>query len=56
MRATSRLSGQTRSPRLLCAYALHSHLQQIPILFGQLRFWFGQRRGRHSAIIEYKTS
>jgi cellulose synthase/poly-beta-1,6-N-acetylglucosamine synthase-like glycosyltransferase len=56
MRTTSRLSSQTRSPRLLLAYALHSHLQQVPIFFGQLRFWLQHRRGRRSGIIEYKTS
>jgi cellulose synthase/poly-beta-1,6-N-acetylglucosamine synthase-like glycosyltransferase len=56
MRTTSRLPGKARSPRLLLAYALHSHLQQVPIFFGQLRFWLQRRRGRRSAIIEYKTS
>jgi cellulose synthase/poly-beta-1,6-N-acetylglucosamine synthase-like glycosyltransferase len=55
-RTAARASGKTRSPRLLLAYALHSHLQQVPILFGQLRFWLQRRRGRRSAIIEYKTS
>jgi hypothetical protein len=49
-------SAKTRSPRLLLAYALHSHLQQVPILFGQLGFWLQRRRGRRSGIIEYKTS
>jgi GT2 family glycosyltransferase len=52
MRATSK----TRSPSLLPAYALHSHLQQVPIFFGQLRFWLRRHRSRRSGIIEYKTS
>lgn len=35
-------------------YALHSHLQQIPIYVGQLRYAAGKRRGEHQALIEYK--
>lgn len=38
------------------AYAVHSHFQQIPILFGQLAYlrdrWLGHKRG----LIEYKVS
>ncbi|HEY3990581.1 MAG TPA: glycosyltransferase [Acidobacteriaceae bacterium] len=56
LRAGSRIPVQTRSPRLLLAYTLHSHLQHVPIFFGQLRFWLERRRGRRSGIIEYKTS
>jgi GT2 family glycosyltransferase len=55
-RSATRASAKTRSPRLLLAYALHSHLQQVPIFLGQLRFWLERRKGRRSAIIEYKTS
>ncbi len=56
VRTAVRASAKTRSPRLLLAYALHSHLQQVPILLGQLGFWLQRRRGRRSGIIEYKTS
>jgi hypothetical protein len=35
-------------------YGLHSHLQQIPILFGQLRYWRDRRAGRIASLIEYK--
>lgn len=45
---------KTRKPGVLIAYALHSHLQQIPLFLGQVRFWTGRARGRGSAIIEYK--
>jgi glycosyltransferase involved in cell wall biosynthesis len=55
-RTAIRASRKTHSSRLLLAYALHSHLQQVPILFGQLRFWRGQRKGRNSGIMEYKSS
>ncbi|HEY9127955.1 MAG TPA: glycosyltransferase [Acidobacteriaceae bacterium] len=34
----------------LLLYGVHSHLQQIPILFGQFQFW----RNRDKALIEYK--
>jgi hypothetical protein len=46
---------KTLSPKFLLAYSLHSHLQQIPILLGQLRFRRRHRSGQSSAIIEYKT-
>ena len=35
-------------------YGVHSHFQQIPILFGQLKFYWGRRRV-HS-LIEYKEA
>jgi cellulose synthase/poly-beta-1,6-N-acetylglucosamine synthase-like glycosyltransferase len=55
-RTAMRAASKTRSPRLLLAYTLHSHLQQVPILFGQLRFCRQRRKGRRSGIMEYKTS
>jgi cellulose synthase/poly-beta-1,6-N-acetylglucosamine synthase-like glycosyltransferase len=39
---------------LLLLYGLHSHLQQIPIFFGQLQFWRNQRRGQRARLVEYK--
>jgi cellulose synthase/poly-beta-1,6-N-acetylglucosamine synthase-like glycosyltransferase len=54
-RTAARASTKTRSPRLLGAYALHSHLQQIPILLGQLHFWRQRRAGRRSGIMEYRV-
>lgn len=47
---------KTRSIRTLVAYSLHSHLQQIPILAGQLRFWLSRASGKGSRLIEYKRS
>jgi cellulose synthase/poly-beta-1,6-N-acetylglucosamine synthase-like glycosyltransferase len=35
-------------------YGVHSHLQHIPILVGQLQFDLGARRGKRQGIIEYK--
>ncbi len=37
-------------------YGLHSHLQQIPILFGQIKFYRDHRRGIGGQLIEYKDS
>ncbi len=35
-------------------YGLHSHLQQIPILVGQIGFYRDRRAGRQRRLIEYK--
>ena len=39
---------------LALRYAAHSHLQQIPILAGQWRWWTLQRARRAPELIEYK--
>jgi len=39
----------------LLAYALHSHLQQVPILWGQLAWRWARRRGQVRKLIEYKA-
>jgi glycosyltransferase involved in cell wall biosynthesis len=41
-------------PALAWAYAAHSHLQQLPILAGQCRWWWLQRRGLAPSLIDYK--
>jgi cellulose synthase/poly-beta-1,6-N-acetylglucosamine synthase-like glycosyltransferase len=38
----------------LALYGIHSHLQQIPIFVGQVRFWMDRRSGRRAALLEYK--
>jgi len=35
-------------------YGVHSHLQQIPILLGQLTYWKNRRAGGRQSLIEYK--
>jgi hypothetical protein len=55
-RTAARAGRKTRSLKLLLAYSLHSHLQQIPILFGQIRYRNQRRKGGNAAIIEYKTT
>ena len=42
------------SPLTLLLYGLHSHVQQIPILFGQLAWWRDHRQARARSLIEYK--
>ena len=36
------------------AYGLVSHLQHVPILIGQMRYWTARRNRQASGIIEYK--
>ena len=55
-RTAAKATQKTHSLPLLLAYSLHSHLQQIPILFGQLRYHKQRRSGGNAAIIEYKTT
>ena len=45
---------KSRDIPTLLLYGVHSHLQQIPICVGQLRFALDQRRGNKRALIEYK--
>jgi glycosyltransferase involved in cell wall biosynthesis len=45
---------QSRRTRLL--YALHSHLQQVPILLGQLSYHRDLRLGRRRNIVDYKQA
>jgi hypothetical protein len=40
----------------LLLYGVHSHLQQVPIYVGQLRYAWNNRRGRRMGIVEYKQS
>lgn len=42
------------SPVTLFLYGLHSHAQQIPILFGQVAWWRDRRRDTVRGLIEYK--
>jgi glycosyltransferase involved in cell wall biosynthesis len=37
-----------------CLYGLHSHLQHLPILLGQVGYWRDQWTGRNRGLIEYK--
>jgi GT2 family glycosyltransferase len=39
---------------LLWLYGIHSHLQHIPILFGQVSYWWDRHSGKQRGTIEYK--
>lgn len=39
---------------LLLLYGVHAHVQQIPILVGQIRYHLARRRGRRLGLVEYK--
>lgn len=38
----------------LLLYALHSHFQQLPIFWGQVRWLWAQRKGQARELIDYK--
>lgn len=42
--------------RLSLLYAIHSHIQQLPILCGQLRYHWQAQRGHQPGLTEYKTT
>jgi GT2 family glycosyltransferase len=50
----SRWKNASLATRLL--HGLHSHLVQIPLLFGQLKFQLDRSRGRTAELIEYKDA
>ncbi len=53
-RSFLRCAWKSGSPNTRFLYAAHSHLQQIPILAGQMGYRLGVRRGRRHRLIEYK--
>jgi GT2 family glycosyltransferase len=46
---------KSRSVGTLLLYGIHSHLQQVPILVGQLQYARDVRRGERRKLIEYKS-
>ena len=54
-RTAARIRPRAASWKQALAYGLHSHLQQIPILLGQTRFWLARAGARKSGLIEYKS-
>jgi glycosyltransferase involved in cell wall biosynthesis len=41
-------------PVTLMLFGVHSHLQQIPIFFGQLQYKWNRRKGKRARLVEYK--
>ena len=54
VRSAWRARWKSNRPGTLLAYAIHSHAQQFPIFWGQLRWRLDNRRGRQRRLIEYK--
>ncbi len=53
-RSARRLRWKSASGSTLMLAGLHSHLQQMPILLGQLRFFRDRARRRDRGLMEYK--
>jgi cellulose synthase/poly-beta-1,6-N-acetylglucosamine synthase-like glycosyltransferase len=56
VRTAHRARSKSHSLVTLLLYGLHSHLQHIPTLFGQLIYWHARRTGRVQGLIEYKIA
>lgn len=54
LRTVSRSRWKSPDRLTLVLYGLHSHLQQIPILAGQVSYYMGALTGQKQALIEYK--
>jgi hypothetical protein len=54
-RTYRRCAWKSNSRPARAVYALHSHLQQVPILCGQLAFHLDRVLGRRRALIEYRV-
>jgi hypothetical protein len=54
LRTAMRVGWKDPNPVTRLLYGVHSHLQQIPILVGQLGFYRDRRAGRQRGLIEYK--
>ncbi len=47
---------ERRSLEDFALFGFHSHLQHVPILQGQILYFWGRRRGQRRGLIEYKSS
>jgi glycosyltransferase involved in cell wall biosynthesis len=54
LRTAIKARWKTQDRGTLLLYAVHSHLQQIPIFVGQMQFFSNRRRGERAALVEYK--
>lgn len=54
IRTSLKISWKSSDKLTILLYGIHSHLQQIPILFGQLAYRRARRAGRSQKLIEYK--
>jgi glycosyltransferase involved in cell wall biosynthesis len=54
IRTAIKFRWKTADPATILLFGLHSHLVQIPLLFGQLKYQRDRFTGRTSKLIEYK--
>ncbi len=55
LRTALRARRRRTSASTLILFAIHSHVQQVPIFLGQVRQWLNSRQCQKSALIEYKN-
>lgn len=56
LRSARRALWKAGNWRLALLYALHSHAQQVPVLYGQLQSRWARRKGAATAFIDYKRA
>lgn len=56
VRTSMKVAWKSPDKMTVLLYGIHSHLQQIPILFGQLAYRRARKAGRRQRLIEYKES
>jgi glycosyltransferase involved in cell wall biosynthesis len=56
IRTSIKVAWKSPDKSTIFLYGIHSHLQQIPILFGQLAYRRARRSGRRQRLIEYKET
>lgn len=54
LRTAWRARWKSNNASTLLLYGIHSHLQQIPMYWGQLRYQKTRQRGSKTALLEYK--
>ncbi len=54
LRTAFKVAWKSSDPITRLLYGIHSHFQQIPILFGQISYRWDRYIGRHRRLIEYK--
>lgn len=55
LRTAVKMRWKSKSFYTLLLYGLHSHLQQLPIYWGQIQYLKDRRAGKKRGLIEYKT-
>jgi cellulose synthase/poly-beta-1,6-N-acetylglucosamine synthase-like glycosyltransferase len=54
LRTAYKAKWKSDSALTMFLFGIHSHLQQFPIFFGQIRYWFNAKRKWRTELIEYK--